>query len=209
MFECTEQPSELSITTFWTFWRELSTMLPHCRWAPVNTENSNGGFGMSGCRFEVPAPVFPWPHPQPTQVGHPRSDSSSPWPSVQACRQQSAGITVLLPICLRPDLACRLPGRFKFHRYPVSGLEIHLIRRLPTERQVRQTRIVFLHVERHKVLDGPDRVECVQKQPRVFARHGINDATADCGGRDNSRLPPAELRSDRVKEMLTRSGDDA
>ena len=87
---------------------------------------------MSGCRIEVPIAVS---H---RAAGHGRKFAiqnlirrARP-PSVQACSRQSAAITVLLPIRFRSGLACRLPGSFEFLWYAVAGLEVHLIRRLPT-----------------------------------------------------------------------------
>ena len=73
--------------------------------------------------------------------------------------------------------ACLLPGRFELLSYAVSGLEVHLVRHLPTERRVRQSSIVFLHVVPHQLLDSPDCVECVQVQPLVFEHSppGFND----------------------------------
>ena len=89
--------------------------------------DSNGSLGVSGCQSEAPVAVSVSHRRLSAQVGYRQSDSSIPLALVQVCSQQRAGITLLLPICFRPGLACLLAGRFKFRRYPVSGLEIHLI----------------------------------------------------------------------------------
>jgi len=47
--------AELSVTTFWTFVRELSPPSSHC---PRILVDSGGGIGASGFRFEAPVAVF-------------------------------------------------------------------------------------------------------------------------------------------------------
>lgn len=51
--------AELSVRTFWTFLREFSPLSSHaCRQPRIPVESSDG-FGVSGCRFDVPVAVFP------------------------------------------------------------------------------------------------------------------------------------------------------
>ena len=135
IFTQTSHFAELSVTTFCTFLRELSPPWSHGHQPPRRPEDVGGSRGVSACRFEVSDTVFPSRHRRRAQVGCRQSNSSSPPVSVQVGSRQFAAITGLLPIRFRPGLACLLPGRLEFLRYAVSGIVIHLIRRLPAERR--------------------------------------------------------------------------
>jgi hypothetical protein len=84
---------------------------------------------------------------------------------LQPASHRTAG---LLPIGLCSCLACLLPRSFKFIRDLTSRTEVHLVRRLSAKRRVWKLRVVLSDVERHQLLDCPDRVKRVQVKPLVF-----------------------------------------
>jgi hypothetical protein len=127
----------MSVTTFRTFLREFSSPSSHCRRPPHIRVDCNSGLGVSGCRVEVPVAVSSLRCRPRAQIGYGHSNSSSPLSSVQVCGPQLAGSAVTLPIHFRSCLACLSPGGLEFLWDALSGLEVHLIRRLPTERGVR------------------------------------------------------------------------
>jgi len=49
--------------------------------------DSDGSRGVNGCGFEIPVAILPSRRRPRAQVCHRQSDSSTPWSSVQACRQ--------------------------------------------------------------------------------------------------------------------------
>jgi hypothetical protein len=71
---------------------------------------------------------------------------------------------------LHSGLACEYPGGFKFSGNVIPRLEVHLIRCLTTERRVRKSCVVRVHVENDQLLKRADGVERVQIQPLMLQR---------------------------------------
>ena len=77
-------------------------------------------------------------------------------------------MAVPFSVCLQ----AQLPGSqllfFQLLRNTVSRSVVHLVRRLPFERRVRQMAVVLLDVERDQLPYAGRVIECVQEQPLVL-----------------------------------------
>jgi hypothetical protein len=110
---CQKHPTELSVTTFCTFLRELSPPPSHYRRPPRIPGDFNGGLGVSECRCELPVAGFP-SRRRPASAGGLRptgriesTDLSCCWQS--ATRRPRSHASDSLPRVPGVPLAGRLP----------------------------------------------------------------------------------------------------
>ncbi len=96
------------------------------------------------------------------QVASSRPSTCHPEESRVAC------LATGLSVPCKPFVSGRDSHFFELIWDIVAGAEVHLIGSLTTERRVRETSVVLVHIERNQLLQRVDGVEGVQVQPLVF-----------------------------------------
>ncbi len=145
--------------------------------------------------------------------GPPASASLESAGSARDHRQRLTCRARFVAVHLQSGLACVFPTSLKFLGNVLSGAEIHLIRRLATERRMRQPCIVLIDVECDQFLEPAEGVKRVQVQPLVFERSppSFNERV---GERDvgHGEKPSEESRIDQfvdgAVEVLDSAIDD-
>ena len=99
-------------------------------------------------------------------VADPGSGHTSPTEALG--RSSGAARAALGSVGLHAGESRSLTSTRKTIRHILPGTEVDLIRCLTLERGMGDARVVLGDVERHELVDGPDRVELVHEEPLVL-----------------------------------------